>query len=89
MQERIHVMMVSREHYVTSKDRHITFVSTVTVTDVTYPGFEYRSVHDGDRKGLTMKLTATYVEECLDIVQTAERKGRDDAFDGTEKFESA
>ena len=32
-----------------------------------------------------MKPTAKYVDEC----STAERKGSDDAFDGTEKFESA
>ena len=54
---------------------------------VTYLGFDYRSVHDGDRRGFTVKPTAKYVDECLDIVQL--RKGSDDAFDGTEKFESA
>ena len=36
---------------------------------VTYLGFEYRSVHDGDRRGFTVKPTAKYVDECLDIVQ--------------------
>ena len=56
---------------------------------VTYLGFEYRSVHDGDRRGFTVKPTAKNVDECLDIVQLQTRKGRDDAFDGTEEFESA
>ena len=32
-------------------------------------GFEYRSVHDGDRRGFTVKPSAKYVDECLDIVQ--------------------
>ena len=36
---------------------------------VTYLGFEYGSVHDGDRRGFTSKPTAKYVDECLDIVQ--------------------
>ena len=36
---------------------------------VTYLGFEYRSVHDGDHRGFTVKPTAKYVDECLDIVQ--------------------
>ena len=52
----------------------------------TYLGFEYRSVHDGDRRGFTVKPTAKYVDECLDIVQL---KAVIDAFDGTEEFESA
>ena len=38
---------------------------------VTYLGFEYRSVHDGDRRG---KPTAKYVFECLDIVQLQNAK---------------
>ena len=29
---------------------------------VTYPGFEYRSVHDGDRRGFTVEPTAKYVD---------------------------
>ena len=36
---------------------------------VVYLGFEYRSVHDGDRRGFTVKSTAKCVDECLDIVQ--------------------
>ena len=56
---------------------------------VTYLGFEYRSVHDGARRGFTVKPTAKYVDECLDIVQLQNAKGSDDAFDGTEEFESA
>ena len=77
LQERendIYVMMVSWGHCVTSEDRYITFVSTVTVTAVTYLGFEYRSVHDGDRRGFTVKPSAKYVDECLDIVQLQNAK---------------
>ena len=37
----INATMVSWRHCVTSKDRYITFVSTVTVIAVTYLGFEY------------------------------------------------
>ena len=77
LQERkndIYVTMVSWGHCVTSKDRYITFVSTVRVTAVTYLGFEYRSVHDGDRRGFTVKPTAKYVDECLDIVQLQNAK---------------
>ena len=65
----INVTMVPWGQRVTSKDRHITIVSTILVTAVTYLGFEYRSVHDGDRIGFTVKPTAKYVDECLDIVQ--------------------
>ena len=65
----IYVAMVSWGHCVTSKDRYITIVSTVAETAVIYLGFEYRSVHDGDRRGFTVKPTAKYVDECLDIVQ--------------------
>ena len=77
LQERkddIYVTMVSWGHCVTSKDRYITILSTVTVTAVTYLGFEYRSVHDGDRKGFTMKPTAKHVDEGLDIVQLQNAK---------------
>ena len=72
LQERknnIYVTMVPWEHCVTSKDRYITIVSIVTVTAVTYLGFECRSVHDGDRRGFTVKPTAKYVDECLEIFQ--------------------
>ena len=41
---------------------------------VIYQGFEYRSVHDGDCRGFTVKLTAKYVDECLDIVQLQNAK---------------
>ena len=77
LQERkndIHVTMVSWEHCVTSKDRCVTIVSTVAVTAVTYQGFEYRSVQDGDRRGFTVKPTAKYVDECFDIVQLQNAK---------------
>ena len=70
----IFVTMVSWGHCVTSKDRFVTFVSTVTVTAVTYLGSEYRSVHDGDRRGFSVKPTAKFVDECLDIVQLQSAK---------------
>ena len=35
---------------------------------VVYLGFEYRIVHEGERRGFTVKHTAKYVDECLDIV---------------------
>ena len=57
-----------------SEDRYFTMVSTVLVTAVPYLGFEYRSVHDGDRRGFTVKPTAKYVDECLDIVQLQNAK---------------
>ena len=41
---------------------------------VPFLGFEYRSVHDGDRRGFTVKPTAQYVDECLDIVQMQHAK---------------
>ena len=77
LQERkndIYVTMVSWGHCVTSKDRYITIVSNVAETAVTHLGFEYRSVHDGDRRGFTVKPTAKYVDECLDIVQMQNAK---------------
>ena len=49
--------------------KYITIVSTVVVTALTYLGFEYRSVHDGDRRGFTVKPTDKYVVKCLDFVQ--------------------
>ena len=78
----INAMMVSAGKRVTSVDKYITIVSTILVTAVTYLGFEYRSVHDGDRRGFTVKYTDKFCS-------TAARKGSDDSFDGTEKFESA
>ena len=51
----ISVTMVSWGQCVTSEDRYITIASTVMVTAVTYLGFEYRSVHGGDRRGITVK----------------------------------
>ena len=65
---------VSWEHCVTSKDKYVTIVSTVTVTAVSYLGFEYRSVHDGESRGFTVKPAAKYVDECLDIVQLQNAK---------------
>ena len=56
----IWVMMVSWGPYVTSKDRYITIVSIVAVTAVIYLGFEYRSIHDGDRRGFTVKPPSTW-----------------------------
>ena len=65
----INATMVSWRKRVTSVDKYITIVSTVMVTAVTYLGFEYRCVHDGNRRGFTVKPTDKYVDECLDIVQ--------------------
>ena len=70
----INVKMVSWRQCVISVDRYITLVSTVMVTAVTYLGFEYRSVHDGDRRGFTVKPTDKYVDDCLDIVQLQHAK---------------
>ena len=70
----INATMVSWRQLVTSVDRYIIIVSTVLVTAVTYLGFEYASVHDGDRRGFTVKPTAKYVDECLDIVQLQHAK---------------
>ena len=58
--------MVSWRQLVTSVDRYMTAVTCL--------GFEYRSVHDGDRRGFTVKPTAKYVDECLDIVQLQHAK---------------
>ena len=41
---------------------------------VVYLGFEYRSVHDDERRGFTVKPTTKYVDECLDIVQLQNAK---------------
>ena len=41
---------------------------------VTYLGFEYRSVHDGDRRGFTVKPNDKYDDECLDSVQLQNAK---------------
>ena len=70
----INATMVSWRQLVTSVGACITIVSTILVTAVTYMGFEYRSVHDGDRRGFPVKLTAKYVDECLDIVQLQHAK---------------
>ena len=45
-----------------------------TRVPVVYLEFEYRSVHDGDRRGFTVKRTASYVDECLNIVQLQNAK---------------
>ena len=39
-----------------------------------YLGFEYRRARGGDRRGFTVKPTAKYVDECLDIVQLQNAK---------------
>ena len=41
---------------------------------VFYLGFEYRSVHESERRGFTVKPTAKYVDACLDIVQLQNAK---------------
>ena len=70
----INATVVSWIQLVTSVDRYITIVGTILATDVTYLGFEYRSVHDGERRGFTVKPTAKYYDECLDIVQLQHAK---------------
>ena len=70
----INATMVSWRQLVTSVEGYITIVSTILVTAVTYLGFEYRSVHVGDRRGFTVKPTDKYVDECLDIVQLQHAK---------------
>ena len=70
----INPTMVPWGKRVISMDRYITIVSTVLVTGVTYLGFEYRCVHDGDRRGFTVKPTDKYVEKCLDFVQLQDAK---------------
>ena len=55
---------------------------------VVYLGFEYRSVHDGER-GFTVKPTTKYVDECLDMVQLQNAKAVMTFFNGTEELESA
>ena len=69
----INTTMVSWRQRVTSEERHI-MVSTVLVTAQTYLVFEYRSVHDDDRRGFTVKPAAKYVDECLDIVHLQNAK---------------
>ena len=49
----IKATMVSWRKHFTSADRYITIVITVLVTAEIYVGFEYRSVHDGDRRGFS------------------------------------
>ena len=54
-----------------------------------YLGFEYRSVHEAERRRFTVKPTDKYVEECLDTVQLHNASCSGDAFDGTEEHELA
>ena len=70
----INATMVWWGQHVTSEDRYITVVSTVSETSVVFLEFEYRSVHEGERRGFTVKPTAKYVDECLDIVQLQNAK---------------
>ena len=56
----------------------------------TYLGFECRSVHTRWRSQRIHSETYCQVRgRMLEHFSTAERKGSDDAFDGTEEFESA
>ena len=41
---------------------------------VVYLGFEYRSVHEAERRGFTVKPTEKNVDECLDIFQLRNAK---------------
>ena len=70
----INATMVSWRQLVNSVDKYITIVSTILVTAVTYLRLEYRSVHDGDRRGFTVEPTAKYVDECMVIVQLQHAK---------------
>ena len=70
----IDATMVSWRQLVTSMVKYITVVSTVLVTAVTYVGFEYRSVHDGDRRGFPVKPKDLFVDEFLDTVQLQHAK---------------
>ena len=54
-----------------------------TRVPVVYPGFEHRRVHDGDRRGFTVKPRGRMLGHC----STADRRGSD-ALDGTEELES-
>ena len=55
---------------------------------VLYLGFEYPSVHDGDRRGPTVKSTAKYVDDCLDIVQLQHAKTMMTPLTEQKSFES-
>ena len=70
----INATIKSRWQRVTSEDKYFTMVSRVLVIGLTYLGFEYRSVHDGDHSGVTLIPTAKYVDECLDIIQLQHAK---------------
>ena len=80
----IFVMMVSWEHCVTSEDRYRLICDTdheiggdqeertsQSTSTSNLLGFEYRSVHDGDRRGFTVKPTSKYFD---DIVQLQHAK---------------
>ena len=72
------VIIVSRVHCVTSNNKYITIVSTEAETAVVYLGLESRSVHNVDRRGFTVKPTAKYVDECLEIEQQESLDLRDE-----------
>ena len=56
---------------------------------VVYLGLEYRSVHDGDRRGFTVETFRQVRGRMLwDTVQLQSAKGSDDVFDGREELES-
>ena len=51
-------------------------------------GFEYRSVHDGERRRFTVKPTAKYVDGCLDTGQLQNAKAVMTPLTGQEELES-
>ena len=91
LQERendIYVTMVSWEHCVTSKDRYITFVSTVT-DRCNFPGIRVPKHTRWRPQRIHCETYCQVRGRMLGHCSTAEWKGSDDAFDGTEEFESA
>ena len=65
------------------------FATTVR-DDVFAPTPSPRSVRGlcGERRGFTVKPTAKYVDECLDVVQLQNAKAVMTPFDGTEGLAS-
>ena len=54
-----------------------------------YLGFEYRSVHDGERRGIHSETYCQVRGRMLGHCSIAACKSSNDAFDGTEELESA
>ena len=56
---------------------------------VVYFGFEYRSVHEAERRGFTVKIYRQVRGRMLGHCSTTQCKGSDDGFDDTEEHEPA